>query len=513
MSKLLVLSLIFGVLLFNLNAVKIRHKHERWKRQVVSKSSKVPTPSPPTTTLTPATTQSTSTTGVTTSNSTAFQDVIESEIFAVLNPELTPDIVDISIGTNVSYVLDLDVLFEQIERFIPIITKKLQKEQKKRTELSYFKEKTDYFYLMVKPPDTFSRMLKVCRRKGSEFFEVSTIQKFRDLQELTDRENKTLGVRTFWLNVIITNAGTVEYVSKLPLVTVLELGETLLELPTEIEKGKCIYFNTPEKKYKKTSCIDRHIGICYIEKTPEVLQTKLFYDTLDDMLKDVPRTKVTKLIQRQLTKAFESLPSSTCESSNAISLLQSIGFNEPINSLMGQSDLNPTVFTALFPQLLNDINTIRELARNNNFEEKLRFLIQSGENMKLFYDQSKKVICPKPSKLVAVETVETELEKNETEQFFKFNLTDLILAGTSLIIAIIAVANSLCLLVMSKCKKTDYPNNEIVDLGLSEPQSIPLLSKSNKKVSFTETSIDRQTLEDRRLSMASLPSPVPARSN
>ena len=467
--------------------------------------------------------ESSTTTSTPTPTATPASD-LEAELIAILQPERISSTTEQPIAKNISFRINFEYFFDQIDIVSPIIMKKLQDEKKKQLELFYFKERPDYYYSILKPHGTFNQILKLCRRKQAELYEIDTVNKFKDLRKLVDRENQTLGERTFWLNVKITNSETIEYSSGKPMLTVLEIGQNLLSLPSTLEKGKCVYFNTPEKEYQKAACNSYHFGICYIEKTPEVRESVLFYKSLDDKIIDLTRLKIGKIDRNQLKRNLERLNPSSCEETNSQSLLDKIGFNEPIDSFLTTKEFNPIVFTALFPQLLNDIQTIRDLARTNSFEARLRTLLQAGEEVRIVYDKTKNLVCSKPydphsdHEYEEQESPESTIKEGDKtnmkklEEFLKFNLTDLILSLTSLVIAIIAIANSFCLLCMTKNNPPITEMDDLTDVRLSEVVS---RKPSTKKVAFKKSRTDKikSINHQSSLSSLSLPSPIPARNN
>ena len=54
-------------------------------------------------------------------------------------------------------------------------------------------------------------------------------------------------------------------------------------------------------------------------------------------------------------------------------------------------------------------NTIRELARGNNFEEKLRKLIQAGDKVRMAFDQTKNIICSRASNKSLNDPIKTDI--------------------------------------------------------------------------------------------------------
>ena len=57
-------------------------------------------------------------------------------------------------------------------------------------------------------------------------------------------------------------------------------------------------------------------------------------------------------------------------------------------------------------------NTIRELARGNNFEEKLRKLIQAGDKVRMAFDKTKNIICSRASNKSLNDPIKTDIKKN-----------------------------------------------------------------------------------------------------
>ncbi len=458
----------------------------------------------------PSTISSVSTTLIPTTTDTLLTE-LEVDLVKIFSPETVTTAEEIVINQNVSYSIDFADLFTQTDKLVPLLKKQLLITKKKWNEWAYFKDNPEYLYKIINVADTYSRMLKVCRKSQSEFFEPNSYSRIAELPNLLDRHNNSFGDKSFWLNVLITNAGNVQYHSDAPLSTVFENDPQLKVLPTVIEKGKCIIFNAVAKTYDKVSCTELNLAICFIEKTSEVLEKRSFYESLDDTIAALPRIKISQIDRNRLTKALKNLTPSECDGGVTKSLIQTVGYNEPSLALSLNTNTNPTIFMTLFPQLLNDITSIRELIRSSDFESKLKLLLQLGRDSKIIYDETKNLICSRKQKTSEKMDFGSYFESfaPKKEIFYQFNLTDLVLALTSVVIAIIAIGNSIYLLILYKCKGQMAHQNELLEPNLANSQHIPEMTK---KVTFKTLQRKADKLKSRSPSIQSLPSPIPARN-
>ena len=89
-------------------------------------------------------------------------------------------------------------------------------------------------------------MLRVCQKSQSEFFEPNSYSRIAEFPNLLDRHNNSFGEKSFWLNVLITNAGNVQYHSDAPLSTVFE-NDPQLSVAYCYRKRKMHYFQCRRK--------------------------------------------------------------------------------------------------------------------------------------------------------------------------------------------------------------------------------------------------------------------------
>jgi len=147
-------------------------------------------------------------------------------------------------------------------------------------------------------------------------------------------------------------------------------------------------------------------------------------------------------------------------------------------------DINWQKFPSLFDLFLRDVITIRQLGPFTTFIDNFNMLLASRENEKVVFDEQNYAVCKYPIEaylppvteessptpivdtreeiLRLSERIEQEIEDDLVENFYNFNLTDFILALTSLVITVIAVANSVYLIYTNKCRpKSKVKRNEI----------------------------------------------------
>ena len=169
---------------------------------------------------------------------------------------------------------------------------------------------------------------------------------------------------------------------------------------------------------------------------------------------------------------------------------------------------------------MDDVTTIRSLANSISFPTQLKDLLLIGNGLKLVFDKVRGLICTKrdtsPVTEPPVDPTPSPAESTNISKampdLFKFNLADIILAITSLIVAAIAVMNSYCLFHINKGQF--FPSHDIETGHLT-----PILkhNKRPKEVTFSpERRVEFHPLqppklrESPTLSLTTLPSPQPA---
>jgi hypothetical protein len=109
-----------------------------------------------------------------------------------------------------------------------------------------------------------------------------------------------------------------------------------------------------------------------------------------------------------------------------------------------------------------------------------------------------------------------DLLEKKLPELFKFNLMEVILAVFSLIVTIIALANSICLIYMNKYKvfvgqNGDENDDEVLARELTLTPILKVNSTKTKKVVFSESRAPLLELKDitKSPSITTLPSPKP----
>jgi hypothetical protein len=168
---------------------------------------------------------------------------------------------------------------------------------------------------------------------------------------------------------------------------------------------------------------------------------------------------------------------------------------------------------------------IRELANSVSFQSRLKDLLSVGSGLKLIYDKVRGIICTKPDNSPVtkpptdppVTPIFPPISKTMPD-LFKFNIPDIILAITSLIIAAIAVTNTYCLFHLNRGQF--FPSHDIESGHLTpilkpqkHPKVVPRPKEVHhpKEVTFSpEHQLELHPLQSPTLSLATLPSPQPA---
>jgi len=373
-----------------------------------------------------------------------------------------------------------------------------------------FSELYDFYYHIPILELSFTQAKRLCRGKRATLFEIDTLRRYQALSTMKDSQDSHLGSRKIWLNVKNTLDDKVEYISNEQLLTVVP-GFPRFQVPLQLQRPTCLLFDPSIPNYVTAACNSKASVICVIEKSDTLLTKLSLHKLMDDKLADLNRLKITPSQKLKITKNFESLPAGSCgHDLTRTSLIQFMGLLNP--SIEGQSD--PIDLANLIPRLLEDALTIKTLANKVTFPQTLKDLLLVGSNLKLIFDKTKNLLCTKPlspADLTASDDPTPPPDPSnpvpETmPELFKFTLADIILALTSLIVAGIAVTNSIYLLNMNKTNQSTLNPDADLETG---PKT-PILKKPSvphKEVSFAFLGPNKQL--SKPPSLTTLPSPQP----
>jgi hypothetical protein len=218
-----------------------------------------------------------------------------------------------------------------------------------------------------------------------------------------------------------------------------------------------------------------------LHKTPDILNKLAFISNIKKYISLIKRQSITKILQNKIGRNLNSLPQYTCdlETYPIIPLLY-VGM-ENLKE-MAFSEIDWHKFPAQLEYFTQDIESIRALGVPSTFLEELSSIMNANENDVIISDERNNVLCKlekgrvppaifkntKTAPLKAGEGIsplidpaippvitksDREIELEQLSEFYKFTLTDFILAVTSLVVTIIAVSNSIYLIYNNKCKK------------------------------------------------------------
>ena len=218
-----------------------------------------------------------------------------------------------------------------------------------------------------------------------------------------------------WLDVEVDPDGTLNYPSGDPILTFIDREPVTLD--PDLPPGQCLYFDWNPNSYVKAPCSETHLTVCYIKKTPAVIEEKLFVDNIDDHINELGKMRLPGNINTYMKIQLKRLDQGECPDSPITSLSQALGLNQPVESLKVRQSLDIFTYTHLSNFMLNDVNSFWHLMFNGQFEDHLRVALGHARNVKMLYDGVKKAVCVftkiiTPDKdPMAIEMVITDIEQ------------------------------------------------------------------------------------------------------
>ena len=413
-------------------------------------------------------------------------DILESEVVT----KTSSSEINIDISHELSHSSELDIsyhtfsinfakFFEIVKDAIPKIESKL-KQQIKRLDPKpkIFNEAEKFYYFSSRTEYSFRNGLAFCAMHGnSKYFEVSNHMDYNLLVKLKNEDGKTMKDYIIWVDVEKADEGFMTYQSGKPIENILKMDvETIV--PDSLADGHCMTFNPITAQYVAKPCTEKFKVMCVIEKSPDILDKLAYINNIKGYIDLIKRQTIGKLLLNKIGKHLNSLPKFTCDMETYPIMPLLYAGLENIKE-MAFTEINWHKFPGQFEYFLQDIEAIRALGVPSTFLDQLSAIMHANENEVTVIDDVNNVICKidkgrlSPSVFEEIDPTaplkagegtltlseptlpksERELELEQLSEFYKFTLTDFILAVTSLVVTIIAVSNSIYLIYNNKCKK------------------------------------------------------------
>lgn len=439
-----------------------------------------------------------------------------------------------------AFRLEFDEYFDVVQSMIPKLESRL-KEQIKRLDPKpkVFSELDNFYYFSSKYEYSFGQGLQFCAMHKAKYYEISDFNDYNILVKLKNEDGKSMHDYIVWVDVEISDEGIMSYQSGKPMGTILKI-DTITNIPNNLPENHCMTFNPITIQYEPKPCTEKYKIVCRIDKTDEIRQKLANIDNVEGYIRLAKKQKLGKVLLRKIKENIKLLPKANCDVlthpviplfQHCIELIKTISLEE----------INWHKFPKLFDFFLNDIESMRRLDTPVTFIENFDNLMITKTYQTSFYDEVNNVVCKMNESLVA-KTSTTEAPRTPTKapeeililndpkvdldlvsdaDFYKFNLTDFILAITSLVVTIIAVTNSVYLVYQNKCKgkiKLNKQKKEDEEKKEKKKLEVPIHSILKKNVTLNLDGPPQKTfvgtnsspkVEQGKTTIAS--SPVPAR--
>ena len=291
------------------------------------------------------------------------------------------------------------------------------------------------------------------------------------------------------------------YQSGKPMGTILKMDK-VTNIPKELPTDHCMTFNPITIEYEAKLCTEMFKIICRLDKSAEIRQKLANINNIGGYIRVTKQQKLGKVLLRKIKNNIQLLPTGNCDvlTHPVVPLLQ---HSIELVKAISLEEINWYRFPKLFDFLLNDIDNIKKLDTPATFLENFNNFMIAKPHQTAVYDEVNDVVCKMNESLVTI-TSTTETPRTPTKapeeililknpkldqdlvidtDFYKFNLTDFILAITSLVVTIIAVTNSVYLVYQHKCKGKIRLNKQKKEEE-KERSKVPIHSILKKKVTF-----------------------------
>jgi len=309
-------------------------------------------------------------------------------------------------------------------------------------------------------------------------------------------------------------------------------SKTFAKIPKLYFPGQCLYFDLVNYNYGSMPCDSKAITVCYIKKSSQLIKDRLFWETINDKINEINSLKISDRIKSSISQQLERIRKGHCEEEygesnniDSFDLIDIMSVRQPIEYLNELQQIDKSQFYTLYPEFTRDINYIKKLFNSENLESEIRQILDIPQNILIEYDNDEQILCINtdwtidlskeqatqlPRVISQVESnSSTETVSNSSSifhQLSRYGVIELTLAACAAISTLVAIINTICLLIMSARKRevVEVPafldeTNEINDMELT-----PL---NMKKVQFGEDQISHYEFFS---SAETLPSPRPA---
>ena len=298
---------------------------------------------------------------------------------------------------NITYKMDLDKFIPKVDNAVSIIYHFLARMRNHAPIRHEFKELHDIFYVILLPLSSHEDSNKECLRRGARLYEISSQKRLDLLGEMKVKQlpiNKVVeegqSVK-IWLDVEQDPDGTLNFPSGDPILTFIDRHTVPLE--KGLPEGQCLYFDLTNKQYVKTLCSEQHLTVCYIKKTPQVMDEVLFLENINDKINDLQNIKPRKNAKTFLRIQISKLESGECPRENSASLFNALGLDQPIDSINEREYFDIQVYNFVIKRLRDDITNFNNILFNTNFENHLKLALAFSEDIKMLYDKTKRTLC------------------------------------------------------------------------------------------------------------------------
>jgi len=340
---------------------------------------------------------------------------------------------------NMTYKFDLESFVQKVDASVITIYHFLARLRNHSPIRNEFKELSNIFYAVLFPPMSHEDSNKECMRRESRLYEISSQYRLDLLRQMTHRQVPLMDTveegQAFrmWLDVEQDPDGTLNYPSGDPIATFLD--REFHNFDQQLRRDHCVYFDLNKLQYGQAHCSAKLLTVCYIPKTPKLMQEKLFLENINDEINNLQFLKMRKNAKTLLKVHLRKMESGSCPTENNFSLFKALGLDYPLSSVRLQEKLDVQVYQTMVQRLTQDVMNFNRIMFDGNFENNLKVALGYLDNIQAFYDQTKKTVCffrkvfkGKPK---AIEVVLSELEQrinstlNSSSHFTKDRLNEI----------------------------------------------------------------------------------------
>jgi len=218
-----------------------------------------------------------------------------------------------------------------------------------------------------------------------------------------------------WLDVEQDPDGTLSYPSGNPLLTLI--NKKSISISSGLNSGECLYFDITASKYVKAPCEEEHYTICFIKKTPQIMEEKIFVENINDRINDLQYLKMHKDTKLILQTHLNQIERGSCPSRGASSLTKALGLDQPVNEFGKPERLDVNVYNQLVGHLQSDVDKFNNLIFNFKFTDKLKVMLGFSSDVKILYDKVRKSVCffQKIKEKIEPDKISTAIARIETQ--------------------------------------------------------------------------------------------------